>query len=257
MAGGALTEANGNNQELYDKALAFLGIGTDAFVSSHVTKVVRNAEGVQISFNTPSGSKTIKASKLIIAIPTLPSLLEPFLNLSQQEQSVFTNFNDSYLWANIVSNSGIARKTSLTNIESTAALGIPPEPAIFLTEPTEVDDYHIVLYGSPTYISNAEVQNTIVSTLNKWKRASNRSTGSPEESARIVAFKSHSPYFFTVSTDEIRRGFYKDADSLQGKENTFYTGAAWETNDSTAIWNFTETQILPRVLASLEESSGR
>lgn len=253
----SLTTANLDNQELYNKALAFLGNGTDAFLSSEVTAVTRRARGVEVNVDSRSGCKKIEASQLVIAVPPTLSTLEPFLDLSQGETQIFEQFNNSYLFASIVGNSGIGKTESLANVDLEAPFGIPPEPSIFLTEPTGVDDYHVVLYGSPRYVSDDAVQANIVSTLNKWKRASNQSVGALERSAEIVAFKSHSPYFLTVPVDAIRNGFYKQANMLQGQRNTFYTGAAWETNDSSFIWRFTEEQILPRIMAALKRHNRR
>ena len=251
LGGSALTEANGENQALYDNALARLGNGINAFVHSTVTQVVRGTNGVQVNVVTPFGHKTIQASKLIIAIPPKLSVLEPFLDLSQRERSLFRQFNNSYLYASIVANSGIPVDASLANVDLAAPLGIPPGPNIFLTEPSGINGNHIVLYGSPWQLSDDEVRADIVSTLNRWKMASNQSVVASEK-PQIVAFSNHSPYFLTVPVDSIRGGFYTEVDSLQGQCNTFYTGAAWETSDSTSIWNFTETRILPKIVASLE-----
>lgn len=253
----SLTTTSLDNQELYNKALAFLGNGSDAFLSSGVTAVTRRAGDVEVDVDTPFGPKKIEASQLVIAVPPTLSTLEPFLDLSRSERDIFGHFNNSYLFASIVGNSGIGKTASLANVDLEAPLGIPPEPSIFLTEPTEVDDYHVVLYGSPHYVSDEAVQANIVSTLNRWKRASNRSTGTLEQSAEIIAFKSHSPYFLTVSVEAIRNGFYEQANMLQGQYNTFHTGAAWETNDSSLIWRFTEEQILPRIMAVLKRADRR
>jgi hypothetical protein len=36
--------------------------------------------------------------------------------------------------------------------------------------------------------------------------------------------------------------------SLQGRHNTYYNAAAFQTNDSSLIWQFTE-ELLPQILA--------
>lgn len=251
LQGSALTEAYGDNQALYNSALARLGDGTNAFINSTVTQVVRRAKHVQVEVTTPFGRKTIKASKLVIAVPPTLPVLEPFLDLSQSERNLFRQFNHSYLWTSLVANSGIPLDASLANVDLAAPLGIPPEPNIFLTEPSGVNEDHIILYGSPEYMSDNDVREDIVATLNRWKTASNQSIVSSKK-PEIIAFKSHSPYFLTVPVEAIRNGFYTRLNSLQGQRDTFYTGAAWETSDSTLIWNFTESRILPKIMTSLE-----
>jgi hypothetical protein len=47
-----------------------------------------------------------------------------------------------------------------------------------------------------------------------------------------------------VSPSDIRDGFYKVLQSLQGRNNTFYAGATFETHNSAAIWAFVEA-LLP------------
>jgi hypothetical protein len=69
--------------------------------------------------------------------------------------------------------------------------------------------------------------------------------GTPE----FVGFNNHSPYELTVSTDAISNGFYDKLNALQGKRNTWYTGATWQEHDSSLIWNWTEYTLLPRMLA--------
>jgi hypothetical protein len=65
-------------------------------------------------------------------------------------------------------------------------------------------------------------------------------TTTPEK-VEWVEFKSHTPFFEHVTGEQIQNGFYKKATALQGHRGTWYTGAAWETHDSSMIWNFTET----------------
>ena len=97
-------------------------------------------------------------------------------------------------------------------------------------------------------MSDQTVKANILETLTRWKVA----MGSPSKTEpRIVQFKSHAPYMLTVSTEAIRDGFYDRLNALQGQHNTFWTGAAWQTQDSTALWNFTEYEILPKIMGSL------
>nr|BFF21828.1 hypothetical protein GCM10025730_53490 [Promicromonospora thailandica] len=49
-----------------------------------------------------------------------------------------------------------------------------------------------------------------------------------------------------MSAEAVRAGFYRRLGSLQGRNRTFYSGAAFHTHDSSLIWQFTET-LLPRI----------
>ena len=250
LKGLALTEANDDNQALYDKALARLGNGTNAFIRSNVTHVRRTNNGTEVTVSTTQGLKVIQASKLLIAIPPKLSVLKPFLDLSPEEYDLFSQFNNSYIWASVVANSGIPDDAGLANVDPEAALGIPPLPAIFLAEPSGVSGNHIVLYGSPFSIPEEKVKANILTSLNRWKIAMGHGSNNGTK-PEIMAFKCHSPYLLTVSNKAIMDGFYDKLNALQGQRNTFWTGAAWQIQDSTALWNFTELQILPKITASL------
>jgi hypothetical protein len=250
LEGLTLTEADGDNQALYTAALARLGNGTNTFVRSNVTHVVRNANGTEVTVSTPAGLKLIRASKLVITVPPELSILDSFLNLSFSERNLFRQFNNSYIWASIVEKTGIPCDTGLANVNPSATLGIPSMPAIFGTEPSGVSELLIVWYGSSFSMSDQQVKANILRTLKRWKMAMGYPT-SNGTGPQIVQFKAHSPYMLTVSTEAIIGGFYDRLNALQGQHNTFWTGAAWQTQDSTALWNFTEHEILPMVMAAL------
>jgi hypothetical protein len=51
-----------------------------------------------------------------------------------------------------------------------------------------------------------------------------------------------------VSADDIAGGFYTDLGALQGRNNTFYTGAAFNTHDSGVLFRSTRDHVLPMML---------
>jgi hypothetical protein len=69
-------------------------------------------------------------------------------------------------------------------------------------------------------------------------------------SSPIAVFSNHAPYELTVSSSDIASGFYGDLYALQGRNNTFHTGAAFQAHSSSLIWQYTET-LLPQIIASL------
>jgi hypothetical protein len=54
----------------------------------------------------------------------------------------------------------------------------------------------------------------------------------------------------TVSADAVQNGFYKDLYALQGLKNTYWTGAAFHSQDSSKLWAFTE-KLLPGIIQGL------
>ena len=74
-------------------------------------------------------------------------------------------------------------------------------------------------------------------------------------SAEVIATQDHSPYLVVPPLEAAKAGFYDGLVSLQGQHGTYWTGAAWQSYDSSAIWNFTEYEVLPMILGGLGSSA--
>jgi len=232
---------------LYDLALAELG--SNVLLSSNVTAIRRKWDCVEVLVSTPDGPTLITASKLVIAIPPLLDNLSPFLDLNAEEVLLFSQFFNDYYWDGVILNSGIPDNTTIVNVDPTAAYGLPPEPGIYAFEASGYPGLHEVWYSTNSSMTDEAVQADILTTLAKLVEAFDYPpvNGTPE----FVGFNAHNPFELQVSVDAIKEGFYTDLLGLQGKRNTFYTGAAWESQNSAAIWNYTEAHVLPQILASL------
>jgi hypothetical protein len=243
IANGFLAAASHDNHQLYDQALSVLG--TDVLLNSTPSIVERDGGGIIAVVSTPSGPILVKATKLIVAIPPKLENLG-FLDLDDNESGVFSLFNNSYYWTSVVRNSGVPDNTSISAVSFTAPDGVPAMPDIYDIEATGVPELHTVYYGSSYAISDDQVQSNILSALAEVVKAA----GFPPASgpATIVAFKDHSPFELVVSVDEINGGFYDRANALQGNKGTYWTGAAWQAYDSSLIWNFTEYNVLPKII---------
>lgn len=250
LFGGEVTSANFDNQALYNAALAKIGNNTSAFLSSKVTAIERDANGVKVAFTNPSGPKLILAKELLIAIPPKIEKLESIsLDLTANETALFSQFNNSYYWDMVIRNAGIPDNASINNWDPSAPLGIPPLSGIYEFGSTGLPGLHVSYYCSPHYMSDEEVKADVLATLARISAANGFPTnGTPE----FVGFHNHAPFLLTVSTEAIQDGFYEKVNALQGVDNTWWTGAAWQTEDSSLIWNWTEFQLLPRILSSLE-----
>ena len=101
-----------------------------------------------------------------------------------------------------------------------------------------------VKYGSEQHLFDTQVRNNIRRDI---ERVSVPGVG-PLVFNGFATFKNHSPYALMVSRDEIRRGFYDRLEGLQGRRNTFYASATFQTHNSAAIWAYIE-ELLPRLTA--------
>jgi hypothetical protein len=244
LTGAFLTTVHHNNHQLYDNALA--AFGSSALVSSTVTQVIRSNDGVEVIVCTPSGTKLIKASQLLIAIqPKLDSLR--FMDFDIEERSLFRQFNNSYYWDALIRNPGLPPGACIDNANTANALALPDLPGMYAICSTVIPEVYTVYYTSPYALSDDFVKKDILKKTSKLVKAFEFPpvNGTPE----FVGFNNHSPYELTVSTDAISNGFYDKLNALQGKRNTWYTGATWQEHDSSLIWNWTEYTLLPRMLA--------
>lgn len=243
-----LTTANHDNHGLYVAAANELG--PDAVLSTNVTEVERCNDTVYTVISTPSGSKLLKSSWLLIAIQPELSNLSPFLDLDSTESSLLAQFNNSYYWDGVVRNIGIPDNTSFANVDLSVALNLPTMPALYQIESTSVPGLHSLYFSSPYYIPDSEVESQILTTIAALVEAA----GYPSPangSTELVAFNSHAPFECTVSVDAIKGGFYARLNGLQGRRRTWWTGATWEAHDSSQIWNWTEYYLLLKMQALL------
>jgi len=244
----SLSTANQDNQELYNAALAYIGNRTNVFLGSKVVQIERSECSVKVVVSTPYGEKLIKASKLLIAIqPKLENLESIGLDLDRQEKYLFGQFNNDYLWNMVISNA-IPSSNRILNIQPGALGLVPSLPGLYFIYPTRVPDLYVAAYGSPYYLSNDQVKADVLATLARINAANGVPTNS---TPKIVAFQNHSPWTLKVSVEAIKSGFYSDVNALQGQGNTWWTGATFQAQDSSLIWNWTEYNLLPRILASL------
>ena len=110
-------------------------------------------------------------------------------------------------------------------------------PAIYSIAPTRVSGLKSIQFGSSTLLpSDASVKAAILSEIARLKTAGTITTiANPE----FAAYNNHSPYELRVSAAAVKGGFYKQLTSLQGQQNTWWTGAAFDKHDSGDLWAFT------------------
>lgn len=237
IATGFLTAKSGNNHDIYDNAAKILG--DEVFLSSRVVNIKRSKAGVLVRVKSDKGYTLIKAKKLLIAIqPKTESL--SFLDLTKEERSLFSQFNNSFYYNSVIRNSGIPDNLSLSNLDPEAPFDVPTLPSLYGVQAVGIPGLHSAYYGSAYEIPEEQVKENILNEIAKLS-AGFPSQGTPE----FVAFGNHAPFQLEVSADAIRNGFYRKMNGLQGKHSTWWTGATWQAHDSSLLWNFTETHIIP------------
>ncbi|KAF9891639.1 hypothetical protein FE257_003650 [Aspergillus nanangensis] len=229
-----LTTAHHNNSALYDAARNELG--KDVFLNSNISKMCRNSNDSmnRVRICTPGGLKTIRASKILIAIPQKLENLEGF-DLDATERALFAQFHNTQYYTTLVKHTGIPEGLQISNQAADMPYGLPSLPGAYVITPTAVSGLVNIFYGSASEMSSEQVKEDIIATVLRLHNA-NISTTPPD----FVAFKDHSPFELTVPAKAIANGFYRRLNSIQGHRKTWHTGAAFQAHDSTDIWKFTE-----------------
>jgi hypothetical protein len=238
---GFLDTASGNNQEIYQKAQEVLG--SDLLFRTQVVSIDRSAVNhIKVLVHGPFGIRTIKAKKLLISIPPTRANLHGF-NLDQDELDIFGQFVNTGYYTGLVRSTGLQNITAIKNIGPNTPQNLPQLPGLYGITATAIPGLYDVKYGSQVSLPVEVVKADIIAAI---KRLQETGIAAVKEEPEFMAFSSHAPFELTVSTENIKSGFYSKLYALQGRQNTFYTGAAFHTQDSSLLWQFTDA-LLPQL----------
>ena len=167
-------------------------------------------------------------------------------DLNETEIPIFDKFKGHSWYVGLVNNSGVPDNITLINYgtNNTKNFNIPVVPGVYDIFATVVPGLHYFLFGGndsqPTF-TQLQVRNDLQDTLSRLQAKGSIPIfpGAAKE-LNIVDFSSHTPYEVYASSDEIAKGFYSKLFALQGQRNTYWTGAAFVTHSSAAIWNYTD-----------------
>ena len=240
IVGSPFLTAPGGSAQLYDAAAAFLD--GDVLFNASVTRVDRHGRGaIRVWVDTGDGPRRIQCEKLLVACPPTPNSLAP-LDLDPVETALLTRLRPNHYSTGVVRLSGLAPGLTIQNIGADTRDNLPPLPGIYSLTPTPIPGLWNVKYGSPVPLPDAMVRRAIAADIRRLA-----SVGSfPVVFEGFEIFSNHQPFELMVGSGDIAGGFYRSLQALQGRRNTFYTGAAFQTNDSSRIWRFTES-LLPQI----------
>ena len=240
---GLLTTALHDNSLLYEHATSELG--DNVFLNSTILAVDRQGKGAQVLIQTRSGTVLIRAQKLVFTIPPKLDNLKNW-DLSQTETTLFKQFGNSAYYTGVLRNTGIPDNvSSIVNIGADTLYNLPTLPGIYSVSQSGAPGLINVKFGSAYPLPDAEVEQAILASVKQLKFA-----GKNDSEPELAVFSSHTPFELTVPSKAIAAGFYKELYGLQSQRNTFYTGAAFHTHDSSLLWQFTEG-LLPSITAAL------
>ncbi|KAI0142767.1 hypothetical protein GGR57DRAFT_377613 [Xylariaceae sp. FL1272] len=247
-----------NFSSIYGSAAEVLG--DDVLYGSTVLSTDRDKadhEGYHsIVVTRGTNNIVIRAKKIIVAIPPLTGndFLGP-LDLDDKESEIFGKFKHFNYWTAGIKEPAIPAGLNIQNVSPgnlTTPYSYPDLPAAYFLRVTTAPENYIMTYGTPAGVekTNGQVKHEMLATLKRLRDSGYYGNIDGREGFRIVAFDNHSPYELNVDAEDIRNGFYHDLYALQGRRNTWYSGAAWVSHDSSAVWNYT-AQIVQDVVKAL------
>jgi NAD(P)-binding Rossmann-like domain len=222
-----------NVYDLYTSAAKVLD-GNILDSASIISMNRRASNAVKLIVNTPSGRKLVRAKKILMTGPPLIDNLQGW-DLSDAERGTFTKFSSLGYFGAIVSNTGISQATYFENIGAQNPFFLNSLPGCYAIGPTNLVNQHSVYYGTPAPVSDGDAQDGITHQINQLADGGSF----PAAATDFLYTTNHSPYRLYASVDDIKNGFYKNLYALQGTRNTFWSGAAWMTHDSSMVWTFT------------------
>ena len=241
LGGAFLTTSAHNNSLLYERATAYLG--DNALLDSQVLRVDRSSSRVRVLVATPEGLRLIVAGKLVVTIPPLLRNFAGF-DLDPTECGVFGQFISGAYYTGVVRLSGLPAGVSLSNAAAETPYHLPPLPGLYGVSPTGIPGLYNVKYGSPSPLAEAQVRRDIRTEIERVAKAGTY----PVVFQDLEVFSSHTPFELHVTPGAIAGGFYRRLNALQGRNRTYYSGAAFHSHNSTRIWAGTES-LLPSIAA--------
>lgn len=238
---GFLTTVRHDNSELYEKFTKELG--KDVFLNSRVVALDRSQAGcVKLIIKTPTGPKLLRAKKIVSAIPPLLSNLHGW-DLDRNEISIFKKFKYKSYYAAVLNNSGIPDTLALGNVGANTPFNLPVLPAAYSISPTRAPGLKVLQLGANDgqYLTEKQALAIVTAEIERMRAAGTipkPPPGLPNPS--FPDFSSHTPFELYFEAKDIARGLYNRQYELQGKKNTWWTGAAFATQDSAEIWAYTE-----------------
>jgi hypothetical protein len=239
--GAFLATTSRNNSELYERATAYLG--EDVLLCSRAVAVERRHDGVRVQVTTPAGLRTILCDKLVVTFPPLLPAFTGF-DLDARERSLFSQFRAKAYWTAVARLTGLPEGVDISNTGADTVHNLPVLPGIYGVGLTGVPNLYNVKYGSDQQLTAPQVRADIVAELRRIATAGTY----PLVLDRLDVLKSHSPFELHVGAPTIANGFYRRLYELQGRNRTYYNGAAFVSHDSGVIWRFTEG-LLPSIAA--------
>lgn len=244
--------ASGRLYDLYEAVAKFLG--SDVLYNTVVTSTLRTKKGVTVTVKGPNGKVTrIEAKRLLVTIEPTKANLVPF-DLDKSEKAILNKFKFTTVYA------GILRHPSLQNLVAYTDRTNEPGSFNYTAFPLAPQVGRIDYLGGTEDLFQFTAVGTTDDTSESMKKViadaidamiqAGTTEGAKGVPVEYKSFANHGHMHAHVSADELRRGFISDLNSLQGRKNIWYSGAAFSAGFSTILWEFNKV-LLPKLVQGL------
>lgn len=233
--------APGGAEQLYRAAAASLG--ADVLYRADLEGVERHGrDRVMVRVRTPAGMRLIRARKLLVTIPPMRSAMRPF-DLDPLEERLFGRFTQRSYHTAIARIEGIPPGVRVINRSPETQANVVTMPGLYGLIATGAPGlYNLKFGGDRVALDDRQVRAQMVADIERIE-----DIGAGRVRFRgFEVFRSHTPYSLEVSPADIRAGFYRSLQSLQGRNKTYYAGAAFQAHNSARIWTHIDA-LLPQL----------
>ena len=248
----AAVPASGRLYDLFESVANFLG--DDVLYSSTVITASRQNKGVWLKVQGPNSKVTcIQAKRLLISMEPTPENMAPF-SLDKTEAEVLGKFKFPTVYAGILRHPSLQTFNAYTDRTPEAGsynyTAFPVAPQLgrvdYLGGTTDLFQFTAVGTSEDTTESiQALIGKSIDSMI-----AAGTLPASEGGKVEFEIFADHGHMHAQVTADELRAGFVQKLNALQGRHNTWYTGAAFSAGFSTVLWEYNKV-LLPGLVKDL------
>ncbi|WP_062267563.1 NAD(P)/FAD-dependent oxidoreductase [Endozoicomonas arenosclerae] len=218
------------------KEIAKLTGQQSVFVNTQVQTVKRVPdEPVLVETVHNDQPQSYSCKYLFVSAPPLLETFEGVLDLNEQERLLLSKFKARGYWTAVVKAKGLKGDEGVFNVNTKNMIKAAKFPGIYAVLPMPLADHYNVLFGADDLsLSDEDVRQRIKADIEHLKFG-----GSPVKFIDFIEFHNHSPFGPYVEVDDIRSGFYRDFNALQGKRSTYYIGTAVSGPSTPDCWDHT------------------
>ncbi|KAK7958262.1 amine oxidase- flavin-containing superfamily [Apiospora saccharicola] len=255
IAGTGLTEianqqVGGSFRVLYLKALEQIRKEDILFNSTVAAASRTSSHGIRLVARDGSGGNTtVVAKQLLVTIPTLAENMAPF-DLDVRERGIFGTLSAVGFWIAVFRVPGLVPNVQYAHATTYRPYNMSAEFGLYRLLPTPVKDLYTGFFNGHYDMTDDEAVSMAVKSLTAVAQAVTGAAVLPDDQLpSLVVWKRVTPWRPVMTADAIKNRTWDQMYALQAHRNTWYNSMLF-TPGGPQLWNYTETVLLPQILAA-------